>query len=246
MGHNVSLWDYRLEPKPESQSYDLFLGMKTPPEATQLVKGPKFVYWSDDFDRTPDLLANLLAAYDKVYTPVRPTPPGCIWLPTGYDPLVHVDRGFRRNWGCVSGGTYTQRKKDFLEVIRPTFIFGNDWEESVGGARMHGPVYLQDYVYFLGNANLLVNIHHGDVGVGRRLFEFIACGPTITDDVPGIPEVLGSVYKDVSFKTPEQGLELKNRLMANPGCLRELWEEERRAVRLYTYQSVATEMLMCL
>ena len=247
LGHAVTLWDYRLEPESSKGQWDVAIWMKTGPAEAEQMPHPRFVYWSDDFDRTPGLLPQLLQAYDKVFTPVRPTPTGCMWLPTGWDPLIHRDLGLPRQHDSIFVGTYTPRKWEFLKVIEPDDIFGNNWAETPPtNLNLHGPVYLHHYVWVLNQARLLLNVHHGPVGLGRRFFEFIACGPTITDLVPGVEEVLGlDLAAVVGFKTPEEGKALKEYLLDRPGLLNGVWREEQRAIEPYTYEAALKRILEC-
>lgn len=230
-------WDYRREPQ-AAHSADLMLAMKTPPYPDRF-HGYTAAYWPDELGRDPESEA-WLPQYERVYTCLRPTPPGMTWLPTAYDPHVHYPRNAPKERDMVFIGTATDRKRDFLKEMAkaaPLTLFGNGWKDS-------GPVYLEDYCVALSSAKIAINIHRGEVGLNRRVFEAMACTFTLTDRVAGIAELLGpSLAAKVSFSTPKHGRELAERYINDEPARRELWAMEREAIRGFTYDAAVQRVL---
>jgi hypothetical protein len=201
-------------------------------------------YWPDWFDREPGLLDRLLKAYDLVATPVRPTPAGCMWLPTGWDPQFHQRRPGASPIPSLAWGTYTERKDLYLETIHPTCIMGNEWSRGWPDVAILQPRYGPALVAILSAAQVQINIHRDNVGLNRRLFECCACGFTLTDIVPGVEEVLGQeLTRLVGFHTPEEGLATMQHYLAHPEERGALWQREREAIQPYTYQAAAQRLL---
>ena len=256
LGHSVIMWDHRLEGPATAwltKRIDVALMLKGLPQHVETFKGIAHVsqhpvktisYWPDAFGRTPGLLQQLLDAYDLVATPVRPTPAGCLWLPTGWDWRIHSELPqVAKTHDSVFIGTATPRKYEYVRVVKPKLLFGNDWSEfGLYGVK---PVYLHDYVRTLNMAKVAIHVHRdGDVGVGRRFFEFIACTFTLTDLAPGVEEVLGSdLAAKVGFTTPEEAKEKLRWYLNHPGELQATWKAEKMAIQPYGYEKAANGLL---
>ena len=119
LGHQVRLWDHRLEPPPPLDGLDCSIAMKGPPDLARHLTTRRACYWPDAFERTPGLEHELREVYSVVATPVRPTPDGCLWLPTGFDPMIHKpNRDMPKIFDSVFIGTGTPRKEAFLKEAR--------------------------------------------------------------------------------------------------------------------------------
>lgn len=249
LGHEVILWDYRAYPQlvcpdDELASFDgsvVFKG-ESIAEIDRLPQ-PKVCYWPDDLGRTPGI-ENVLAKYDEVFTPVRPTPDGMVWLPTGWDPDLHRNYGKKRWINSIYVGTKnSQYKCDMVHQIRPEGIAGNGWGKDFP------PVYTDDLVGYLNDGKVLINIHQNpSVGVNRKFFELVACGLTITDRAPGIDEILGKeLANQLCFTTPEEAKDLIDQALALDDEERsKLWKLECAQILNFTYANAAREVLKCL
>jgi hypothetical protein len=239
LGHELVLWDYRLDKELHLSPwmYDLGIMLKgTTNAARQLMyRCDKTIsYWPDALgrDKTSE---KCLRHFDLVF-----------WFPGAYDEQVHQRHNIaksssrkrgKQEGGSVFIGTHTQRKEMFLMEIQPTLIFGNGW---------NGPhaVYLHEYVNILSGAQVSVNIHRDNIGLNRRFFESIACAFTITDRVPGVEEVLGSSLADlVSFETPQQGREMLEYYLDKPDMCKEIHALELDAIREYSYSHLVKKIL---
>ncbi|GEM_PF-6118507 len=238
MGLAVQLWDYRLSPSPPAGYRDASLTLVLKGEGInpQLLAHPRVCIWPDAFGRDPTAEV-LLRAYDRVYTGAYEHPPGVQFLPLGFDDALHVSFNSERSPGAIFVGTATERKAKFLRAIQPNAIFGNGWGDGVY------PVYGSELVQVLNQYLLAVNVHRDNMGVTRRLFEMIACGPTITDLVPGVEEVLGPVALEMGFHTPQEGAELKTSFLSHPDVLMAVWHKARAAIQPYTYQAAVRRIV---
>ena len=248
LGNYVRIWDYRLELDTPVGQWDFTLIMKGESVDPETLPHPRFCYWPDALDRTPSI-ETLLAKYDKVFTPVRPTPADMEWLPSGFDPDIHHYNGAKKDIPSLYIGTNNgQRKIDFLKKIRPSIIAGNNWggvAEQINDGytqpiRLLLPQYLHDFVALASRAQVLINIHQGPqvpVGVNRKLFECCACGLTISDRVPGVVEILGpDLAQLVTFDTPQEGRELLEYWSDRTQEERdEIWGKEKKAIEPFTY-----------
>lgn len=236
---SLLLWDYRIDPAPPLAQYDAALVLKGQPDTPEqlLSSAYKMCYWPDAFGRLPEAEA-ALRGYDRVYTMVRPTPEGMVWLPGAYDPVVHYPRAEdgRMLFDTLFIGTATAYKRQMLDELQVRIVFGNGWNQAI---------YLHEYAHTLSRALIAVNVHREPaVGVTRRLFEYISCTFTLTDLPPGVVEVLGPELADlVGFRTPQQGRERIAYYLAHPKDRAEVWAAERRAIRQYTYGALATSIL---
>ncbi len=261
LGHELVLWDYRADLfPPDNVSCDLAVVMKgdrhtlIPKEVAPI----RVCYWPDSFERGPDdgdgqppanfpKPEELLETYDIVFTPIRPTPEGLVWLPGAWDEKVHVRHKLQpwQIYESIFVGTHTDRKEAFLRDLRPQCIAGNGWDNSPG-ERVLRALYLHDYVGLLSSYLLLINVHRDNIGLNRSLFEMMACGFTITDRVPGVVEILGEeLAEQVTFETPEEGRELKDRYLGKTAAMaREvLWDLEKKAIENYTYVHLARSIV---
>ena len=246
LGHSVRLWDHRLESPPSLAGIDCSIAMKGGPDLVRHLTHRRAVYWPDDLDRTPGLEHDLLEVYSVAATPVMPTPKGWLWLPTGWDPLIHRPSGVVPLWDSSFIGTGTPRKAEFLLAMGPTLVFGNSWDGLLQG--VNKPIYLHDYVDVLGKTRVSINLHRSDmVGINRRILESIACAFTLTDVVPGVEEVLGAeLTRQVGFTTPEEGRERLRYFLDHPAERDALWRQERAAIAPYTYEAQAKRLLEAL
>jgi len=251
LGHDVVLWDHRAEPDPPRLLCAVALVMKGDETIAAKLRPrtPNVVaYWPDWLDRTPGLLERLLQAYDVVATPQRPTPEGCMWLPTGWDPQVHTrfPSGYPDPIPSMAFGTGTPRKAEFLASICPTWVLGNDWDSHLRwkGSGFLPAAYGPRLVGTLSQAQVLVNVHRDAVGVNRRLFEMMACGFTLTDIVPGVEEVLGpDLTRLVGFATPQEGRAQLLLYLDHPEQREALWQREHVAIQPYSYKAAAARLL---
>ena len=255
LGHTVAVWDYRREPGPPPVKPDFTLVLKGEGIDPRTLRRPRVCYWPDALERTPGV-QDVLQDYDRVYTPVRPTPPGMTWLPTGWDPAIHGCTGAPRDIPSLYIGTNNSpRKREFIMAIWPQVIAGNGWEEEAITIRPGQPQYrlpphyLHDFVALASRAKVAINIHQGPAGLNRKLFELIPSAFTITDRVPGVEEVLGGDiaphlgYDKVSFTTPEEGRALLDRWLADEKGREALWEKEKVRIAPYTYLNAARQIL---
>ena len=244
LGLTCCLWDYRRQPMPKVE-VDFTLVMKGESIDPRSLPRPRVCYWPDAIERTPGI-EQLLQLYDKVYTPVRPTPAGMIWMPSGFDPDIHRYTGVPRDLDSLYIGTNnSDRKRRFLAVIKPSVIAGNGWEGiSEPGTTFLPPQYLHDFVALASRAQVLINIHQGPVGVNRKLMECCACSPCLTDDVPGVSEIFGeSLAKSVSFSTPKKGAEMLSYYLSHPKDLNDLWGEELLKIKPHSYLNLSKTMI---
>lgn len=261
LGHTVLVWDYRLNPLPRCFQTDFTLVMKGESIDPEMLPHPRVCYWPDALERTPGI-EKLLSQYDKVFTPVRPTPAdmewlpsgGMEWLPSGWDEDIHRYTGAEKDIPSVYIGTYNSwRKVEFLRAIRPDRLVGNGWDLVsddiyAGSGQSFGllpPQYLHDFVALASRAQVLINIHQGPVGLNRKIFEMISCGLTITDRVPGVEEIFGQdLAQLVSYRTPEEGHKLLKAWLGRPQKERdEIWQLEKKAIEPYTYREAAERIL---
>lgn len=242
-GVSVILWDYRLSERPPADvQADFSLVLKGDDLDPAVLPGYKICYWPDDFDRTSGKARSLLGGYDKVLTMVRPTPDGMEWVPLGYDPLIHRAAGLSRHIPSLMVGTCTPRKLEYARAIQPALIVGNGWDVLEGAS---GPAYLHEYVALMNRARVIVNVHRsGSVGITRRFFEHMACGFTITDDVPGVREVLGDWLSDrVCYSSPENAREMVAYYEIHPDEREDLWRLEMKVIQPYSYECAVLEMV---
>lgn len=267
LGHELVLWDYRTDASPpDGTRCDLAVVMKGNPyvgAVASAVAQQSVCYWPDSFERGPDdgdqppanfpKPEELLKSYDIVFTPIRPTPEGLVWLPGAWDEKVHVRQDAIEFRDALFAGTRTDRKAEFLKSISPLHVFGNGWTNtderdvvaSIGSLGHHGPRYLHDYVATLSSYLIAINVHRDNIGVNRRLFEMMACGFTITDRVPGVVEILGEeLAEKVTFETPEEGREMKDRYLGRHLAeVAVLWDLEKKAIANYTYIHLARSII---
>lgn len=256
LGHEVTVWDYRLDeeppPGPMARHPDTVLVMKGEslymPKMHRLFPSARFIcYWPDKFEREPGILDRLLAGYDQVFSPVRPTPDRVTWLPTGWDPKIHApafgaSRSF--NYDSVYVGTSnSQYKVDMVREITPSVVFGNDWWRKSplewGLPAVGMPIYGAALASCLNRARVAVDIHQSpETGVNRKFFEMMACTFTIVDDVPGVREILGEdLFAKVAYKTATQARDLIAYYRYRDTERDELWQQERAAIAPYTYEA---------
>jgi len=74
LGHHLSLWDFRLSPKPPTDDYDVALINKGDGLDAKLLRSPKVVFFPDDWHYYPAFLP-LIKQYDQVYTLLKPDRP---------------------------------------------------------------------------------------------------------------------------------------------------------------------------
>jgi len=248
MNHSVVLWDYRLHPERLSSisnsNYELAIVFKGEGLDPRLLHTPRICYWPDDLGRTPGI-EEVLRHYNKVFTPVRPTPDWMEWLPSGWDPSIHRDLKTERLVNTIYIGTAnSDYKVKTITDISPTSVFGNRWVER--GSSSNPPVYLRDLVGVSNQAKILIDVHQSPtVGLNRKMFEMMACGPTIVDRVPGVEEVLPGVWNLCSFN-PEKVSEANliiSYFLSCPEARDDLWKRQRKAIEPYTYENCARRLL---
>jgi len=247
LGHSIIVWDYRLDknPPPFTHYPDVTIVLKGETIDPRKLPSPKFNYWPDALERTPGI-EEVLKHYDKVFTPVRPTPDWMEWLPTGWDPAIHVDREVHRNVDTIYVGTANSGYKiKMIEEINPKWLFGNDWKRVDRWGNVIKPVYLHELVLTLNRSKILIDVHQSPtVGLNRKFFEMIACGFTIVDRVPGVEEILGSeLASNVTFPSPDEAKELIKYYLEHPEERSKLWSLEREKIQEYTYEKAVKRIL---
>ena len=242
LGHSVILWDYRLEREPPKTDYELALVLKGEQVNPSVLRRPRFCYWPDNFARTQGV-ERLLSGYDRVFTPVFPTPPGYIWLPTGYDSLLHKDLHTWRQFETLYIGTNNSSEKlEKVRFLRPSVVAGNAWENEKTLNR-YPPLYLHDFVRMANRATIALDIHQGDVGVNRKLFELVPCAFTLVDRVPGIEEIFGRITPMVSFESIGQAKEMIDYYLYNPIMRESIWQEEQTKIEPFSYEKAVSTVL---
>jgi len=241
LGHSISVWDYRLDenPPPFTHYPGVTIVLKGETIDPRRLPSPKAVYWPDALERTPGV-EEVLEHYDKVFTPVRPTPDNMEWLPTGWDPAIHRDLQIKRRDTMYIGTCNSDYKRDMIEAIRPDLVHGNNWDYGY-----LPPVYLHDFVHCANEAKILIDIHQSPtVGLNRKFFECIACGFTIVDKVPGVEDILGEELADqVSFETPKEAKELIRYYLDRPEERNEVWQLEQEKIQEFTYEKAVERIL---
>ena len=257
LGHSIQIWDYRLDvnPPPFLHYPEITLVLKGETIDPRKLPSPAINYWPDALERTPGI-EKVLRYYNKVFTPVRPTPDWMEWLPSGWDPSIHVDLKMEKTADTAYIGTNNSEYKErMIREIRPNFIFGNRWEEVQSDLIGPGepdrfllpPVYLHDFVQTANKARVLIDIHQSPtVGLNRKLFEMVACGFTIVDRVPGVEEIFPGFWNEISFDGPGPARRLIDYFQTHSEDREMLWELERKAIEPYTYDNCARRVLECL
>ena len=250
LGHTVTVWDYRLDPKPPPmcETPDLTLVMKGEIINPRDLPPYCFCYWPDALERTPGI-ENILQQYDRVFTPVRPTPEWMEWLPTGWDETIHQYLNLERSIGSLYIGTAnSEYKMEMIKEIDPDVVCGNGWSRDF--EVFYGPQYLREFVYWANCAKVLINVHQSpEVGINRKLFELIACGFTTTDNVLGVAELLGPVLESAVTYPPgnsTQAKEMVQYYLTHRDEREGVWKLEREAILPYTYLMAAERILSCL
>ena len=201
---------------------------------------PTVNYYPDALERTPGI-EDILRLYDGVFTSVRPTPDWMEWLPTGWDPSIHVDKGYRvRDWDTIYVGTRNSDYKErMIQGINPQALYGNGWDNSIP------PKYLHDLVDVLNRGKVLIDVHQSPhVGVNRKLFEMISCGLTIVDRVPGVMEILGEVFGLlVTYTNVDEARSLVDYFLRNPEEREKVWKKEKEKIQPYTYVNAASKVI---
>ncbi len=248
--HSVSIWDYRLKEYPPTIDYDACIVLKGESICPSMLHQPRVIYWPDEFVRTPGI-EPLLKEYDIVFSSEAPPPAWVHWLPAGWDPDIHrVPENTNRYFESVYIGTAnSDYKVRTVMGLRPQIVAGNKWPISGTYRGRMPPQYLRDFVELASSAKVLIDVHPlPNVGLNRKFFELMACGPTIVDRVPGVKEVLGQELHDqVTFSTVEEGQELIRRLLAMSDAERHaIWVREKTAIQPYSYLNCAREMIQCI
>lgn len=256
LGHAVQIWDYRKCISCYSNFTEVFSIIVFKGEIIEpswLGFSPKIVYWPDRFERTPGMLEKLVKGYDKVFSPVFPTPEGVEWMPSGWDDEIHVPPPGDKSKICSSiyvGTNNSDYKRETVEAFKPTMRAGNLWDSNDYGAMP--PVYGKDLVKLLHGGKVLIDIHQDpSCGVNRKFFEMASCGFTIVDRVPGIEEILGKELASLVCYDPEWPAERKllflhSWIEENPKIRERAWQAERKAIQKYTYYNQARRMIQCL
>jgi len=242
LGHSITLWDYRYDQRTNfSRGFDLSIVFKGEVVDPKLLPGTKLIYWPDKFERTPGIIKDKLSLYDKIFTPVRPTPEGMVWLPSGHDKDVHKDMLLERFYKSVYIGTLnSEYKHNMVYEIGPSKVFGNGWDSYCH----EGPVYLDEFVRTANYTKVLIDIHQSpDTGVNRKLFEMISCGFTIVDRVPGIKEIFPDIWAKFTFEDSKTAKELINYYLADYSEALNLWELQKKCIEPYSYLNCAKKML---
>jgi len=243
LGHSVQVWDYRLDknPPPFIHYPEVTLVLKGESINPEKLPSPKFNYWPDALERTPGI-EEVLKHYDKVFTPIRPTPDWMEWLPSGWDPAIHKELNITKAMRTIYIGTVnSEYKVKMIRGIKPDLVYGNGWHLGPE----FGPKYLHDLTYTLNHAELLIDVHQSpNIGVNRKLFEMISCGFTIIDRVPGLEEILGwGLTQQVSFTSSDEAKELIRYYLERPKERGEIWQLEREKIQGYTYGKVVEKVL---
>ncbi len=250
MGHAITVWDYRAEPLGlrGHLHQDLILVMKgenVPLTALKAIcpTAPLVCYWPDSFRRSaPCWPGMLMERYDHVFTPVRPTPEGMRWLPTGWDPDIHRPLFEERPYSYVYIGTNNSRYKyDMVEAIRPSVLAGNGWPKEMGAIPA---TYNQGFVETVSKAKVAINLHQDpEIGVNRKFFEMAACALTITDRPPGMEEILGDLRYKLTFRTADEARTMAAYYLTYPEEAKKIWTLEREKIASYTYERAAEIIL---
>ena len=241
LGHSIQVWDYRLDvdPPPFFHYPEVTLVLKGENVDPMKLPGLRLNYWPDALERTPGI-EEVLKRYDRVFTPVRPTPDWMEWLPTGWDPAIHADMKVERLVPTIYVGTANSPYKvKTIGQISPVGIWGNGWGEP------SRPMYLHDLVGVLNMSRVLIDVHQSPtVGLNRKFFEMISCGFTIVDRVPGVEDILGwRLTQQVSFKDPHEAKELIKYYLERPEERSKVWQLEREKIQEYTYQKAVERVL---
>jgi len=254
LGHPVQVWDYRLDvnPPPFLHYPDVTLVLKGETVDPRKLPHPVINYWPDALERTPGI-EGVLKYYDKVFTPVRPTPDWIEWLPTGWDSSIHRNLREARHGVTYIGTNNSEYKEQMVSEISPDAVIGNGWDSiqigpldyKVPSVSILPPKYLHEFVWWANRARILVDIHQSPtVGLNRKFFEMIACGFTIVDRVPGMEEILGwRLTQQVSFTNSNEAKELISHYLERPEEREETWQLEREKIQEYTYKKVAEKIL---
>ena len=242
LGHYAIVWDYRLEPEPPKVEVDASIVFKGETIDPVILPRPSICYWPDAFERDPGI-EEKLKKYDKVFTPVKPTPDGMIWLPTGWEPLIHRDLKLLRSIDTLYIGTAnSEYKVNMIKAIAPQVVAGNEWGKY--GVRALPPQYLHDFVHLVNQSKILIDIHQAPhIGINRKLFESITCGFTLVDKVPGVDEIFPGFYHDISFKSPDTARSKILYYLTHEKERDEVWELEKQAIQPYSYENCARQIL---
>jgi len=238
LGHHVSLWDFRLTPEPPTEDYDLAFVLKGHQRTPHQLHSPKMVHWPDAVERTPDL-QDTLSEYDEVFG----TDGSCEWMhwmPEGisHDPDLHKNYKLERTIDSFFFGTYTERKFEFLNVIKPQAMVGNGWSKEIHA------LYSSGLIDMLNRVKVSINVHPNMMGPNGRMFESMACAFTITDKVRDVDKVLGAeLLERVGFDTPQEGRALVEYFLEHEKEREELFVAEREAIKPYTYRAAAERVL---
>ena len=247
LGHFVDLWDYRMNPYNKVSGFDLVIIFKGESIDPEILPRPRICYYPDDPNRIPGI-ENKLKLYDLVLTPVRPTPEGYEWLPTGWDESVHRDMGYKgdRYEAVYIGTNNSDRKSHWITKLAPDVVFGNGWGtiEPKHAIIIQPPVYHHDLTQALNKAYIAIDIHHGEVGVNRKLFEMIPCTFTLVDRVPGVEEIFGEVVTPLmSFRTVKDARDMIKYYLKNESERKEVWKAQKEKIQPYTYKEAAKKVL---
>ena len=246
LGHSLILWDFRIQAEVPITTWDIAVVMKGGPgieEAIQEIHPcPMLLYYPDDplrhFDNI-DYDTNPLPQYEKIFIPCRPTPAYAEWMPTAWDPQIHINAKLEKEIDVLFVGTGTQRKMDYLQAVEQgVTVFGNQWGEQVR------PLYLYEYVEIMSKSKISINIHQDKLGINRRTFESAACTFTLHDDIPGIREIFGPISDKILFETPEQLNDMVTYYLSHEEERDSLYQIQRELIEPYTYLSSAQRMLL--
>lgn len=252
LGNSLYLWDYRLQPEVPKVDADFSFILKGQTVNADALPHPCLNYWPDAFERSPGI-EKILSHYDLVFTPVRPTPEGIVWLPSGFEPLVHRDMGLERWIKSIYIGTNnSEYKKRMVWAIEPDRIAGNGWHyPNLPVIRQRTilmpPQYLHDFVKWANQAKVLIDCHQSQgIGVNNKLLELIGCGFTIVDWASGIDELFPDIWQKFTFRTAGEARELIQYYLSHEAERNELWERQKKAIEPYSYENCAKEVIKCL
>ena len=257
LGHSVQVWDYRLDvgPPPFLHCPDVTLVLKGETVDPRKLPHPVINYWPDALERTPGI-EGVLKHYDKVFSPVRPTPDWIEWLPIGWDSTIHRDLEVARHGVIYIGTNNSRYKEQMISKIAPDIIIGNGWDSvqigpldyKVPSISILPPKYLHEFVWWANKAEVLIDVHQSPyAGVNRKFFEMISCGFTIVDRVPGVMGILGEIFGlNVTYTSVEEAKELVNFFLKNPEERKKMWEMEKEKIQPYTYENSVRRLLECL
>ena len=248
LGHQVAVWDYRLDRYwPVQFTFDATIvlqGDGIDPDAMRLPR-PRILWHFEVLGEMVDT-AEAVRGYDKVFVmSYQNTAPGVEWLPGAYDTNIHRhDPNAIATWRTLYVGTANSEEKvAWVSQIQPQGIIGNGWSQF--GINALPPMYGPQLAQVVSHANIALNfLRRPGVGPNRKLFELVPCAFTLTEHAEGIEQILGSALAEkVSFSTAGEARELIRHYALHPEERQPVWEMEQNALRRFTYADRVSHLL---